>query len=557
MRPQAFVLCIGLADVMMRLGAPQDAQVLFKKAAQASDSATLTMLADCLRFHNEWAASEEVLMQVMRDHPKDWSAPLNLAQLLLELWRVEETLTLINSAEKLAISSGRWDQASATIEALRTAALGKEGLIDVAVARHREAAEQQGPLSPRRSSAAMTALYSDHMSAAEVTALHAELFSPLKALFQAPVWSMPNQPSQRLRIGYLSSDLFRQHPVNLFMQPVLAHHNLDRFDVTVYYSGEVVDEQTRLARSRVGHWCEVKTLSDEALTDLIRTDSIDVLVDLSGQTSLNRLGVLARRAAPVQINYLGYPYTSGVPSMDYLIADSVVVPPAQSDLYTEQVLRLPHAVFCYAPEENYPLSLKGDAWMSQTTVFGSFGNVMKLTKSTIALWARVLSAVPDSKLLLKSPSFSDAGAVNRFVSAFAAQGISPERIECRGPSGLTEMMAQYSDVDIVLDTMPYNGGTTTLQAIWMGCPVITKAGEGFHRRMGASAVTAAGHPEWVANSADEFVEKALKLATDRLKLREIKNCLRAEYLNSAASDIASYTRALEGLFEYAWTSRGS
>jgi protein O-GlcNAc transferase len=209
-------------------------------------------------------------------------------------------------------------------------------------------------------------------------------------------------------------------------------------------------------------------------------------------------------------------------------------------------------VFCFAPEVDYPFPTYTQAHAERPLTFGSFNNVPKLTQHTLTLWARVLHAVPGSRLLLKAPSFKDEGAVRAFKARFAALGIGEERLEFRGPVGLTDMMAEYADVDIALDPVPYNGGTTTLQAIWMGVPVVVKAGHNFVSRMGASFMTAAGLPEWVAASDDEYVAVAVRMSADRLALLALKHGMRERLQARPALDIDQYTRDWQAALRHMW-----
>ena len=281
----------------------------------------------------------------------------------------------------------------------------------------------------------------------------------------------------------------------------------------------------------------------------IESDGIDILVDLAGHTSLQRMSMFAQRAAPVQLTFLGYPGSTGVPGMDWILADPVVAPEGSDGLYSERVWRLPQSVFCFAPEVNYPYPKYTQAHAQRTLTFGSFNNVPKITQHTVALWSRVLQAVPQSQLLLKAPSFKDEGAIRAFKARFAAHGIDPSRLVFRGPVGLTDMMAEYADVDIALDPVPYNGGTTSLQALWMGVPVVTQRGQHFVSRMGASFMTAAGLPEWVAEDDAGYVRVAVHMAQDRHALLHLKRGLRERLQARRGWNVVAHTRAMEAAFE--------
>jgi predicted O-linked N-acetylglucosamine transferase (SPINDLY family) len=243
-----------------------------------------------------------------------------------------------------------------------------------------------------------------------------------------------------------------------------------------------------------------------------------------------------------------------VPNIDWLVADAVVAPKGSEGLFSEKLARLPNSVFCFAPEADYPYPSYTQAHANRPLTFGSFNNVPKLTPHTVKLWAAVLHEVPDSRLLLKAPSFKDEGAVAAFAQRFEAEGITRDRIEFRGPVGLTDMMAEYADVDIALDPVPYNGGTTTLQALWMGVPVVVKAGDNFVSRMGASFMHAAGLPEWVAKSDADYVRIAATMAKDRKALLTLKQGLRERLEALPAWDVDQYTRDFEKALRKMWTA---
>jgi predicted O-linked N-acetylglucosamine transferase (SPINDLY family) len=359
-------------------------------------------------------------------------------------------------------------------------------------------------------------------------------------------------PDRPLRVGLVSADFHHQHPVNIFMQPVLARLDRRAVEVTMYFTGVSHDEQTQLAKRRVARWVEATSWNDSQLSRRIEEDGIDILLDLSGHTSMQRMSLLGRRAAPVQATFLGYPGSTGVPNIDWLIADKVVAPEGSEGLFSERLMRLPHSVFCFAPETDYPFPDYGQAHAQRPLTFGSFNNVPKLTPHTVKLWAAVLHEVPDSRLLLKAPSFKDEGAIEAFAQRFQAEGIARERLEFRGPVGLTDMMAEYADVDIALDTVPYNGGTTSLQALWMGVPVVVKAGGNFVSRMGASFMSAAGLNDWVAETDADYVRIASSMARDRQALLALKRGLRERLQAAPAWDVDQYTHDFENALRQMW-----
>jgi predicted O-linked N-acetylglucosamine transferase (SPINDLY family) len=536
---------IDLGDIQMRLGMTQEAHRSFERASAATSEATLVRLADLSFRYNLWQEAQAVLKRNVALHPQSATALWNLAHSYAESWQMDEALSTLAQAEAIEPQPGALS--------MRASVAGRTGDIETALRLYKTLADSEGPQSRMRSSAAMSSLYSDRLSAADVATLHRELFEPL-GLGARSVESFSNarEPGKRLRVGLVTADFHHQHPVNIFMQPLLSRLDPKQFELTVYFTGVSYDDQTRLARSRVSHWVECTLWSDTQMARRIEHDGIDILLDLAGHTSLNRMSLFAQRAAPVQVTFLGYPASTGVPGMDWILADALVAPEESEGLYSERVYRLPNAVFCFSPEADYPYPAYGPKHAQRPLTFGSFNNAPKLTQHSLALWARVLQTVPGSRLLLKAPSFKDEGAVRAFKARFDALGIAANRLEFRGPVGLAEMMAEYADVDIALDTVPYNGGTTTMQALWMGVPAVVKTGHNFVSRMGASFMTAAGLPDWVARDDDDYVQVAARMAADRQALLALKRSLRKRLEAAPAWNVDGYTRDIEQALRFIW-----
>jgi len=528
------------ARAWLQAGVRDKAIKLLTLASAATSEATLSRLAALSFRNNFWQEAIEVSRRCVALYPQSPWAHWNLAHLLAECWQMDEAETVLQQAEALAPMPGA--------RSLRAAVAGRVGDADKALALYRELAREEGVGSGYASSAAMSSLYSDALSAQEVADLHRSLFAPWgEGARSRESFVRPPREGRRLRLGIVSADFHHQHPVNIFMQPVLRELDRSKIELFMYFVGDSHDEQTALARSRTEHWIEVGTLNTAQLAKRIDADGIDVLMDMAGHTSQHRMRLFAQRAAPVQLTYLGYPGSTGVPNMDYILGDGVVTPEGCEPLYSEQVLRLPHTVFCFAPEEDYPSPKFKAADAKRTLTFGSFNNVPKLTPRTLQLWARVLEAVPDSRLVLKAPSFGDAAAKRIFSDRLQALGVDLARVEFRGPVGLTDMMAEYADIDIALDPVPYNGGTTSLQAMWMGVPVLTQMGAHFVSRMGASFMTAAGLSDWVARDDDDYVAIAQRMAADRKALLNLKKGLRDRLKALPGWDVKAHTRAMEQL----------
>ncbi len=526
------------AKAWLQVGNREKAMRMLTLASAATLEPTLSRLAAMSFRNNFWQEAIEISRRCVALFPQSAWAHWNLAHLLAECWLMEEAETVLKQAEALAPMPGA--------PSLRAAVAGKVGDVDTAMALYLDLAKSEGVGSTYASSAAMSSLYSDTQSAQQVADLHRELFAAWGEGARTPEsFTRAPRDGRRLKLGIVSADFHHQHPVNIFMQPVLRELDRSKFELFMYFVGDTHDEQTALARTRVEHWVEVAALNTTQLAKRIDADAIDVLLDMAGHTSQHRMQLFAKRAAPVQMTYLGYPGSTGVPNMDFILGDDVVTPKGCESLYTEQVLRLPGTVFCYAPEEDYPYPTYDAKVGKRTLTFGSFNNVPKLTPHTLKLWARVLQAVPNSRLVLKAPSFSDEAAKRIFTERLVTLGVDLSRVEFRGPVGLTDMMAEYADIDIALDPVPYNGGTTSLQAMWMGVPVITQMGSHLVSRMGASFMTAAGLPEWVAKDDDDYVAIAQKMASDRKTLLALKKGLRKRLQTNPAWDVKAHTRAIE------------
>jgi predicted O-linked N-acetylglucosamine transferase (SPINDLY family) len=295
-------------------------------------------------------------------------------------------------------------------------------------------------------------------------------------------------------------------------------------------------------------------MSHQELAQQIRGDSIDLLIDLAGHTKNNRLQTFALKPAPVQATWLGYYDTTGLGAMDYIIADRFLIPAGEERYYTERVVRLPRSYLCFtAPEADIePGPLPAPA--SGKVTFGCFNNPGKITEAVIACWSSLLRALPGSQLYLKYKAYGDAETRQRFQDAFARMGITPERIRFAGQSPRGEYFQAHQEVDIGLDPFPFNGCATTLNALWMGVPVISLRGSRYVGRMGETLLTNVGLGECVADNEDEYIAKALALTNDLRRLAELRHGLRSQLLKSPLCDGIGFTRELEEAYRDMWKS---
>jgi predicted O-linked N-acetylglucosamine transferase (SPINDLY family) len=363
-------------------------------------------------------------------------------------------------------------------------------------------------------------------------------------------------PSRRLRVGYLSPD-FRTHSVGYFITTTLEHHDREVVDVTCYSTGHREDKMTGRVKAAAGRFRNVYRMSDDDLAEMIQTDGIDVLVELSGHTCDNRLVMLGNRAAPIQISYLGYPNTTGLAEMDYRVTDAVVDPCGQSDAWhTEKLIRVEGGFLAYEPPPfARKVAVADSPWREANRVtFGSFNNLAKINNVVLDTWAAVLEQVPGSVILLKARGLRDDKVKERVLAAFAARGIEgEERIRLMGHERAAEdHLRLYNQIDLALDTFPYNGTTTTCEALWMGTPVLTFEGASHAGRVGSSLLTHAGLGELVAKDRQEYINRAVALGRNWDALAKLRAGLREKFASSAVMDASRLARGLEKAYREAW-----
>jgi len=358
---------------------------------------------------------------------------------------------------------------------------------------------------------------------------------------------------RRLRIGYVSPDL-RSHSVAYFLEPLLE--GCDRQAVEVFCYAEVMrpDAVTARLQGLSDHWRVTVGMSDDEMAARIRADGIDVLVDLAGHTAHNRLLVFARKPAPVQVTWLGYPNTTGLGVIDYRLVDAVTDPNGEANACASEILlRLPGGFLCYggpkgAPEPADPPCLKTGA-----VTFGSFNNPAKVSTATFDAWARLLTRLPEARLLLKGKSFADATTRALFIARLGERGVASERVELVAwvPDNAAHL-ALYQRIDIALDPFPYNGTTTTCEALWMGVPVVTLRGDRHAGRVGASLLSHSGLTDWIAGSVEDYVEIAVKLAGNPRHLHDLRRSLRLSLAASPLCDSKAFAGQIEAAFRKMW-----
>lgn len=355
-------------------------------------------------------------------------------------------------------------------------------------------------------------------------------------------------PGERIRVAYLSSD-FRASAPGWFIRAILAGHDRSRFEVWALNTAGGGDEVTAAMRPHADRWEDVSGYDMAGLTRWVRDQRIHVLVDLNGYTGGHRLGVFAARAAAVQVSWLGYEGSTQLAQMDAFLGDPHVVPAAVESCYSERVLRLPFDFACYVAPDFAPAVAPTPALVRGHVTFGSFNKLAKLGPATLALWARLLHRVPGSRLLVKWRHATHPYARDRILSALTGHGVAPERVEFRDASPHPRMLAEYGDVDIALDPMPFSGGATTCDALWMGVPVVTLRGRRFASNHTVSHLHAAGLPELVAATPDEYVDICARLATDVPALDRFRRGLRDQLRASPLCSPDLFMRPVERHYE--------
>lgn len=353
-------------------------------------------------------------------------------------------------------------------------------------------------------------------------------------------------PDRPIRIGYVSSDL-RQHSVAYFIEPVLEHHDRRRFQIFCYYNSFQEDAVTGRLKSLSDHWRCISGMSDDLAAKQIRDDQIDILIDLNGHAGQNRLPIFARKPAPVQVTWLGYPNTTGLSTIDYRITDGFADPVGMTEhIHSERLVRLPECFSCYKPFRDAPPVSGLPALVKGHVRFGSFNNLAKVTPDVIAVWARILQAIPSAHLCLKSPGLDEDLLQRLLRESFAKWGIAPERLEFLGrESSQQNHLGRYSGIDIGLDPFPYNGTTTTCDALWMGVPVVALAGKAHAGRVGASLLSNLGLTELIADTPEGYIATALRLAAEPEKLNALRSQLRTRMAASPLTDAHRFTKHLE------------
>ncbi len=397
---------------------------------------------------------------------------------------------------------------------------------------------------------AITSNYPFDLSEEEVFDIHRRSGHYFESCNEQPYDYSGYQPGPKIRIGYLSPD-FCKHSVAFFCKVLIDAHNRDRFEVICFSDVKKADDVTDLLQQKSDGWVECSQLNDDQVAEAIRAENIDILVDLMGYAGLSRMGVFARRAAPVQVTYLGYPNTSGLTRMDYRITDELSDPTGVTDpFYTEKLKRLAGGFLCYSAFDPAPDISELPAASAAGVCFGSFNNFLKISDNLIHLWASILKRLDNSTLFMKTKPLVDEVLKERVWQIFESEGVDRARLRLQGwTADMSSHLDLYRQVDIHLDSYPYNGTTTTVEALRQGVPTITLAGNSHRSRVGLSLMAQVGLEDWVAHSEEEYVEKAVALAGNLDYLRDLRKHLRVRIDASSLMDQERFMAEIESAYE--------
>jgi protein O-GlcNAc transferase len=503
----------------------------------------IVALADVLERQGNWMGAETELRRALSVEPRHAGALVNIGSLLSATRRFDE-------AEQFLARACEIDPDNAYAQSALGHAYSEQRLAEKAEQAFRRALAVNDKLPDARSGLLFSLNFRSDLTPEQVFEAHRIEGAAIGQL--APTCELPrnqSDPERKLRVGYVSGDL-GQHPVGLFLRPVLQHHDRAFIETFCYHNKAALTPLTEALQTTSDHWRDIFALEDREFVRLICDDRIDILVDLSGHTSNNRLTAFAAHPAPVQVSWIAYLNTTGLKAMDWRICDAHTDPPGETEhLHVERLYRMPHSQWCYAPvvelpEKRRPASTAGEV------VFGSFNQFAKISDACLALWVEILHAVPGSRLIVSNAP--DGSARDRLLDHVARLRIEPARVTFRERTDIANYFRAVSDVDIALDTFPYNGATTTLDALWMGVPLVALRGDRGIARSSYSILRSAGLDQLIATTPQECVDINVRLARDPDERARLRACLRNQLAASPLMDAPSFVKALESAYRTMW-----
>jgi predicted O-linked N-acetylglucosamine transferase (SPINDLY family) len=496
-------------------------------------------------------AAEQTYRQILRADPRNVDALNLLGVIACQQRQYRIGIDLIRQAIKI-------EPRAAEPQANLANALSELGMMDEAVAAFHRVLELNPDFAEARSNMLCTLQYCPGVTPAALLEAHAE-YDRRHAAALRGVSAQPRHIAgrhERLRIGFVSPDLGR-HPVGYFLVQVLENLRAHDVETICYCDRAAKDDLTRRLQIAATGWCDVLSWTDQRVAEQIRVDQVDILFDLAGHTTRNRMLVFARKPAPIQVTWAGYVGTTGLSAMDYLLADRYQVPAGAEQFYRERVLRMPDGYVCYDPPDYAPPVAPLPALPRGEVTLGCFNNPAKITAQVMAVWAGILRRLPSARLVLKLKAFNDTDVAQRLTDMWAAQAMEPARLRILGRSPHAELLAQYAQIDLALDPFPYSGGLTTCEALWMGVPVVTCPGETFASRHSLSHLSNVGLTQMIARDLDGYVELAVTLASDLPALAMVRKGLREWMANSPLCDGKRFAATLVSLLHNVWEQRGN
>lgn len=553
------------------------------RSALADDpdhAASLTLMAQLAHASGSLDTACSLMQRAARQDSENPKTLYTYGALLLALDRLDEAETHLKEAVRLDgqlaeaavalgnLSRGRglWSDAAGWYEhALRVrpslsevetnlgAVKLSQGDQDAAIRHHRNAIDLKPDFDLAHHNLLLSLHYSDAMSAADVFEAHRRWgIATETATTPLPLLAAADDPDRPIRFGFVSPD-FNNHPVSQFFLSYLLGRERGSDSVTLYSASAKKDQVTKALLENCDAFRQVEMLTDADLAKTVRDDRIDILVDLSGHTAGTRIKAFAFQPAPVQATWIGYPDTTGLSRVDYRLTDEVADPAGEADdLATETLIRLPGGFLCYHPPGEAP-DVADKPADSRPVTFGSFNNLSKVTHAAMETWVEILSRVPDSRLMIKARSLNDEPTCDRLLNRLVGLGVAPGRIDIRRHTvGMAAHYSTYNDVDIALDTFPYNGTTTTCDALWMGVPVVSLLGDRHAGRVSASLLKRLGLDDWIAATPNDYADIAVSAASDREGLYELQRSLRARMAASSLVDCESFAKSIDAAFRTMW-----
>jgi len=539
-----------LVKLLGRLGRSNELAAVYRRMLELDPDnvEVLYNLALVLRNQGQLHDAAASLRRVVALSPDFVDAHCNLGDISIPLRLFDDAVASYRRVLEL-------EPRNAGVHHNLAAALKDLDLLDEALKSYRDALAIQPDFPIAQSNVLLVQHLLVQLSAEELFQ-EARHFGAMVARLAPPPAKPANRPdpAKCLRVGFVSADL-RSHPVGYFFESVveaLSTQAPGRLELFAYSNSVESDDVTERIKRHLRSWQTVAGLPDEALAGRIRDDAIDILIDLSGHTGKNRLPLFAWKPAPVQISWLGYFATTGVAAIDYLIADPWTLPKSEESHFTEKILRLPETRLCFTPPPVDVAAGPLPALRNGYVTFAGFNALSKMNDTVVALWARILHAVPGSRLHLMAPRDHEIRVQRAVAQRFAVHGIAADRLIVQGSVPRAEYLAIYQRVDIALDPFPYTGGTTTAEALWMGVPVLTLAGKSFLSRQGVGLMMNAGLPEWVAEDADDYVKRAVSHAGDLQRLAVLRASLRKQVLASPIFDALRFAGHFEAALRGVW-----